>query len=124
MLTRGSRARWPPLARTVRVLKTAFSPSQSIHTTVDCGSPFLPTVATTAKFGSISSCAWVGVNVAIRVTVLSVVPGTLACRAVPLAQRTSDGGRMLRRVTPLDTLQRGIAEFVGTFALLFIGAGA
>jgi aquaporin TIP len=31
---------------------------------------------------------------------------------------------MLRRVTPLDTLQRGIAEFVGTFALLFIGAGA
>ena len=31
---------------------------------------------------------------------------------------------MLRRVNPLDTAQRGIAEFVGTFALLFIGAGA
>ena len=31
---------------------------------------------------------------------------------------------MLRRVNPLDTLQRAIAEFVGTFALLFIGAGA
>ena len=31
---------------------------------------------------------------------------------------------MLRRVNPLDTLQRAIAEFVGTFALLFIAAGA
>ena len=31
---------------------------------------------------------------------------------------------MLRRVNPLDTLQRAIAEFIGTFALLFIGAGA
>jgi aquaporin Z len=30
---------------------------------------------------------------------------------------------MLRRVNPLDTVQRAIAEFVGTFALLFIGAG-
>jgi aquaporin Z len=31
---------------------------------------------------------------------------------------------MLRRVTPLDYIQRGAAEFVGTFTLLFIGAGA
>jgi aquaporin Z len=33
---------------------------------------------------------------------------------------------MLRRVTvsPLDTIQRAVAEFVGAFALLFIGAGA
>jgi aquaporin Z len=31
---------------------------------------------------------------------------------------------MLRRVNPLDTVQRGVAEFVGTFALLFVGAGA
>ena len=30
---------------------------------------------------------------------------------------------MLPRVSPLDTVQRAIAEFVGTFALLFIGAG-
>ena len=33
---------------------------------------------------------------------------------------------MLRRValSPLDTVQRAVAEFVGAFALLFIGAGA
>jgi aquaporin Z len=31
---------------------------------------------------------------------------------------------MLRRVNPLDTLQRAVAELVGTFTLLFIGAGA
>jgi MIP family channel proteins len=33
---------------------------------------------------------------------------------------------MLRRVTfsPLDSVQRAVAEFVGAFALLFIGAGA
>jgi len=42
----------------------------------------------------------------------------------PLNERASDVRRMLRRVNPLDTLQRAVAEFVGTFALLFIGAGA
>ena len=31
---------------------------------------------------------------------------------------------MLRRVNPLDAVQRGIAEFVGTFALIFVAAGA
>ena len=31
---------------------------------------------------------------------------------------------MLRRVNPLDLAQRSIAEFVGTFSLIFIGAGA
>ena len=31
---------------------------------------------------------------------------------------------MLRRVNPLDMAQRGIAEFVGTFALIFIAAGS
>ena len=42
----------------------------------------------------------------------------------PHREHASDARRMLRRVNPLDTLQRAIAEFVGTFALLFIGAGA
>ena len=31
---------------------------------------------------------------------------------------------MLRAVNPLDSIQRGVAEFVGTFALVFIGAGS
>ena len=31
---------------------------------------------------------------------------------------------MLRRLSPLDVIQRGLAELIGTFALLFIGAGA
>jgi len=41
-----------------------------------------------------------------------------------VGEHTSDAARMLPRVNPVDTLQRAIAEFVGTFALIFIGAGA
>src|SRR4051794_32208659 len=123
MLTRGSRSRCPPLARTERVLNTAFSPSQSIHTTVDCGPPFARTVATTAKFGSISSWACVGVKVTIRSPSSGSLARTVAGRALSLPQHASDRRRMLPYVRPLDIVQRAIAEFVGTFALLFIGAG-
>jgi aquaporin Z len=42
----------------------------------------------------------------------------------PLTEHASDVRRMLRSVNLLDLTQRAVAEFVGAFALLFIGAGA
>ena len=36
----------------------------------------------------------------------------------------SDGGAILRAVLAGDYLKRGVAEFIGTFALVFVGAGS
>jgi aquaporin Z len=50
-----------------------------------------------------------------------ILAGTAVER--PIGQRASGPGRMLRRMDALDYAQRGLAEFVGAFTLLFIGAG-
>src|SRR5262249_23572235 len=65
--TRGSRVRLCPLARNIVVLKTTFSPSQSIQTTVACGDPSRWSVVTTAKLGSSSNRACSSVSVVIAV---------------------------------------------------------
>src|SRR5471030_943505 len=64
ILTRGSLRRFRPLAREFVVLKTTFSPSVSIQTTLVCGRPSSPTVATTAKFLPLSRSRCLSVSVA------------------------------------------------------------
>src|ERR671935_2962722 len=80
---RGSRSRFRGFARPAAVLKSTFSPSQSIQTIVSCGEPSGLTVPTVAKFGSSRSCA---------------------CSSVSAAKLAFDAGRVdrLRRDLHLD----------------------
>src|SRR5437763_4175706 len=101
MLTIGFARRLRPLARLFVVLKTTFSPSVSTQTTLVCGLPSSPTVATTPKFLPFRSARCLSVSSAISLVPPRLFHGRRDVRDLPADDLLLQGGHLGR-----DALRR------------------